>query len=253
MPAPERPPIKAEQEQDPVLELPERLRLKEQYLAQVKVLYQSGILENFLSTAEHPLPEMGVIGIDGKEYILPSYEDILKRLQNPEAKELMEKKADQGFTKLQIIPFALPLSVLIDRYKQVLLKINKESGLKATDGSKLELDENNPVYVWENLLQCDNPDGPKDRQMEYGVANYDGQTKEQRGGKYKSELLNDDPDNGWHIALIEDNPDLPADNKGRTIAGRKQIEANQTPKQYLKSLQKDPQYQGGPAKPLNQP
>ncbi|MEK7167813.1 MAG: hypothetical protein AAB791_02305 [Patescibacteria group bacterium] len=225
--------------------LAERLRLKEQYLSQIKVLYESGVLENFAVNPEQGryAPEMGVIGIDGKDYPLPSYEDILSRLQDPEKRALMEKKAEQGFTKLQLVPLALPLSVLIDRFKHTLLKIHKETGVKATDGSTLELDENNPLHVWEDILQCDNPETPQGKQMEYGVTNYEGETKEARGGRYKSELLQN-PDNAWRISLIEDCPDLPAEGKGKTVSGRKQFEANQSPEEYLKLLQTQEPCQG---------
>jgi len=224
--------------------LVERLNLKEQYLDQVKVLYQSGILENLAPTPDRPTPEMGIIGIDGQEYILPDYEDLLERLKDPETRELVKNKAEQGFVKLQITPFALPLSVLIDRYKTILLKIHKETGLKTTDGSTLELDENNPLFVWEDLVQSDNPSTSKDKQIEYGVSNYAGKTKEERGGKYKNELLKENPDNGWQISLIEDLPDLPKEGKGLTITNRKQLEANKTPTDYLKLLQTQEQYQG---------
>jgi len=236
-------------EQDPDQEaieaFAERLNLKEQYLAQIKVLYQSGLLENFVApTAEHLLPELGVIGIDGKEYILPSYEDLLERLKDSDKRARLEQKFKQGFTKLQLVPFALPLTVLIDRYRQTLLKIHHGSGLKATDGSTLELDENHPLHVWEDLLQCDNPDTSPDKQIEYGVTNYDGQTKAERGGHYKSELLRQDPANGWQFSLIEDRPDLPAQNQGRIVSGRKQFEAEQTPKDYLKLFLTQDQYRG---------
>ena len=224
--------------------LAERLDLKKQYLAQVKVLYQSGILENFAPTPERPTPEMGIVGIDGQEYILPDYEAILDRLKDPETRELIEKKVAQGFTKLQLTPFALPLSVLIDRYRQTLLRIHKETGIKATNGSTLELDENQPVYVWEKLTQSDNPNTSLDQQMEYGVTNYTGQTKEARGGKSKIELLQANPDHAWQLSLIEDLPDLPAQNQGQTIAGRKSLEANQSPEDYLKLLQTQESYQG---------
>jgi hypothetical protein len=225
--------------------LAERLNLKEQYLAQVKVLYQSGLLENFPVDPKQDryTPEMGIVGIDGQEYIMPSYEDVLERLKDPEKRKLLETKAEQGFTKLLLVPFAMPLSVLIQRYKDILLKINQETGIKATDGSKLELNESNPFFVCEDYIQCDNPDTPKDKQIEYHVTTYDAKTKEARGGSYKSELLKES-DNAWRILLIENNPDLPAQGKGQTIAGRKQLEANQSPKQYLKDLQTQLQYQG---------
>ncbi|HNP74750.1 MAG TPA: hypothetical protein PKL09_00085 [bacterium] len=229
--------------QESLESLAETLRLKEQYLAQVKVLYQSGILENFPATKEHPTPELGIVGIDGKEYPLPSYEDILDRLSNPETKELIEKKISQGFVKLQLTPFALPLSVLIQRYKDVLLKTNRESGIRATSGETLKLAEDNPLYVWDDLVQADNPQTPKNKQLEYHIQTYYGQTKEDRGGKYKSELLQD-PQNAWTISLIEDLPDLPGQNQGKTISNRKKIEADKSAQEYLKLLQTQKEYQG---------
>lgn len=243
MPSPEHQPrIENDPHQEAIEALAERLHLHEQYLAQIKVLYQSGILENFPVTQERSLPEMGITGINGEQYILPAYEDILDKLKDPEKRAIIEKKTEQGFTKLLLVPFAMPLSVLITRYKQFLLKTHQESGIKATDGSTLELNTQDPLYVWEDLTQCDNPGTPPDKQIEYQVTNYDGKTKEQRGGKYKDELL-EDPNNAWQILLLEDNPDLPAEGKGQTIENRKQLGANQSPKDYLKLLQTQEQYQ----------
>ncbi len=232
--------------QEAIEALAERLSLKEQYLAQVKVLYQSGILENFAvdPSQDRYAPEMGITGINGEQYIMPSYEDILIRLQNPEKRARLEKKIDQGFTQLQLVPFALPLSVLFNRLREVLLKVNKETGIKSTNGTKLELNTDAPLYVWDQLVQGDNPDS-KDKQIEYGVTNYDGKTKAERGGKFKNELLAN-PDNAWELSLIEANLDIPAEGKGKTIAGRKQLEANKSPKDYLKFFAADPsdqQYQ----------
>ena len=221
----------------------ERLKLKEQYLSQVKVLYQSGLLENFAPTSERPRPELGIVGIDGKEYPLPSYEAILKSLQDKEMREFLMKKAEQGLNKLLLVPFAMPLSVIIERYKQALLKTHKEKGLKSTDGEIFDLDTQKPVNVWKDLSQCDNPYTPKEDQIEYGVTNYEGETKEQREGKYKSELLSQST-NGWQLLLCEEDPDIPAKDQGRTIAGRKQPEAFESPKDYLKCLREDPQYGG---------
>ena len=129
------------QETDPAMELAERLRLHEQYLAQVKVLGQSGLLESFPATDDHPLPELGIIGVDGEQYYLPPYEDILERLKDPETRAIIEKKYEQGFTKMLLIPFALPLKEIIQKYKQILLEIDaRPNGLRATDGTRLELD-----------------------------------------------------------------------------------------------------------------
>jgi hypothetical protein len=231
-------------ETDPASELFERLKLKEQYLAQVKVLYASHLLENFPATSDHPKPELGLTDIMGERHYLPKLADLRARLNNPETRQFIEKKYEQGFAKLLLVPFGLPLNTLIERYKQTLLKVRKETGIKATDGSTLDLNEDDPLYVWDDLKQADNPQTPQGKQLEYQVKNYDGQTKPERGGQTKQELLQQDPDNAWQFLLIEDLPDLPAENRGQTVAGRKQLEANKNAKEYLKLLQQDRQYQG---------
>jgi len=231
-------------EQDPTLELVEKLKLEEQYYDQLKTLSELGVLENFRNLdKKDSILEMGIVGIDGKEYIIPSYEQILDTLKNnPEQREIMEKKAEQGFTRMFLIPFAMPISVLLERYKELLLKTHKESGLKSTDGTILELDQDNPIHIWEDLIQSDNPQTPEDKQMEYGVKSYDSKTKEERGGKYKSELL-ENPNNAWQVVFIEDMSDIPAEGQGQIKGGRKQFEANKSSKEYSKLLQQDPQYQ----------
>ncbi len=204
--------------------------LKQQYEQQKQTLTEVSILET-LSTGE-----MGIKGIDGKEYAFPSYQDITERMK--EKKEILETKINQGFKKLLIVPFAMPISVLIERYKQVLFETNKkQGGIKGTDGKKLDLNEKNPIDVWDDLTQCDNLHTPEDKQIEYSVQNYDGKTKEARGGKYKKELLQEDPTNAWQLLLLEDMPDLPAKGKGQTINNRKQIEAGKSPEEYLKLMQ----------------
>ncbi len=216
----------------------EQADIEKQYESQVKVLTASNLLETLSSG------ELGIKGVDGKEYPLPKFEEVLERLKNSEHKDLLDKKAEQGFTKLQLTPFALPLDAIIDKYKQVMLDIHQnQGGIKATDGTILELNEDDPIHIWDKLPQCDNPKTPKGKQMEYGVKTYDADTKKKRGGQYKSELLQD-PTNAWQISLIEDLPDLPAEGQGQTKGNRKQLEANKTPKQYLQDFQTKKQYQG---------
>jgi hypothetical protein len=112
----------------------ERLKLKEQYLAQVKSLYKSGLLENFLPTPDHPQVDLGLTDIIGKRHYLPHLKDLESGVNNhPELKE----KVEQGFTKLLIVPFGLPLEHIINRYKQVLLRTYKESGIISTNGDQL--------------------------------------------------------------------------------------------------------------------
>jgi hypothetical protein len=229
----------------PEILLAEKLKLREQYDSQVKMLKDSGILRNLGETKNPPTEEYGIIGVDDKEYPLPTYEEVFARLKDPEKRKLIEKKVEQGFVKLQIVPFATNISRIIECYKQVLLKIHKDFGIKTSDGTIQELKTEKPINVWSNLGGCDNPNTPAGKQMEYGVTNYAGLTKEARGGRFKSELLQN-PVNAWQISLVEDLPNLPAEGQGQTIAGRRQFEAYKSPEEYLAILNdhSKAQYQG---------
>jgi len=131
----------------------------------------------------------------------------------------------------------MPLDSLIDKYRQTILKHHKNHTLKATNGDVLKLDENQSVWVWDKYNNADTNNELIYYPKEFSKTNHQGHTKQA--------LLNSPSDNlaGWHVLLIEDLPDLPAETKGETINQRKQLEANQTPKQYLETLQTDPQYQ----------
>ena len=51
--------------------------------------------------------EIGIRGIDGKAYPLPTKEQIEQIIK--EDREIYETKIKQGFTKIQLTPFAIPL------------------------------------------------------------------------------------------------------------------------------------------------
>ena len=57
------------------------------------------------------------------------------------------------------------------------------------------------------------------------------------------EQLKSSPFPGWNVILLEDNPFLAKENKGKIIGGRKQIENNKTSIDYLKLLQTQKSYQ----------
>ncbi len=199
--------------------------LKKQYQEQVKALIATGVIELLPETGKY-----GVYDINKKECPIPTYDEILKRM---EAKaEMLDKKREQGFTELLLVPIGTPLSFLIDRTRDLIVKKHKEGKLLGTDGKKLELDENQPVYV-EDIYG----DADVKGDLVYYPQKFD---KQNHGGKTKQELVAET--GGWQIDLIENMPDLPAENKGKTIAGRKQFEAAQSPEEYLKKIQTDPQY-----------
>jgi len=207
-------------------ELGEKFALDEQYKAQIKILETAGILQEFSDGIK------GIIGIDGKEYPVPSLEKILSAII-PEKAELLAKKKEQGFTKLLITPFAMPLSELKERYKVLLLKKDSEGTLLATDGSKLALDRNEPVWAWDGYEQAD-----INGNLVYEPKKFDNDHE----GKTKQEIINQS--NPWKIKLIEDMPDLPAFGDGKMIGGRSQHEANFTPNHYLNTPNMNTVYEG---------
>jgi len=207
--------------------LAERLGLRRQWEDQVRALNELGILEILPDTQE-----IGIVGIDGKEYPIPKYQEILSQI-TPENLEMLETKSEQGFTQLLMVPLGMPLEILIDRYQRELLKKNQEGKLRSTDGTPLELDTNQPIYVWDQIRGAD-----VDGRMSYYPTQF---SQEGHNGQTKQELI--DQGEAWEVVLMEDLPDLPEEGKGETIGGRKQLEAAQSPNQYLETIQHDPSYQ----------
>lgn len=217
--------------------------LKEQYESQKGIMKNVGILEK-LSNGE-----MGIKGIDNKEYAYPSYQEIARRMR--ENKEMLKTKTEQGFNQLLIVPFGMKLDDLIEKYRQVILKHHQEGKLLATKEKEtdpdepLELNESQPVWVWDKYQNADT-DGELVYFPEEFSENHNGKTKEQILSQTKS---------GFNILLIEDLPNIPRgleeDDNGNITnygeveekGGRKQIAAGGKPKNYLKRFKTDPQYQ----------
>ncbi len=217
--------------------LEQELNLKEQYEEQFQTLKEVGILQEFKNG------NWGIVDILGNEQPIPSYEEIKKRM---EAKaEMLDKKREQGFTQLLLVPIGMKLSEIAEKAGKLIIKKHKEGKLLGTDGAKLEikLDENGkpqPVFVDEIYKDADiNGD------LVYGVKKFD---KDNHGGQTKSELLSGWLANrssesvGWQVMFIEDLPDLPEKGKGKDIEGRQQFDAGQSPEQYLAKIQTEEQY-----------
>jgi hypothetical protein len=202
--------------------------LKKQYQEQIDTLTETNLIE------ELPSGELGFMDINGEPRPIPTYKEILERLNAK--KELLEKKGKQGFTQLLLVPFGMKLSEMIGKARNLILKKYKQGNLKGTNGDDLELDEETPVWM-EEKYQGGNADISGD--LVYFPEKYD---KENHGGKTKKEILEET--DGWDIMFIEDLPDLSAEGKGKTVGGRKQLEANKRPDQYLKKMKEDEQYKG---------
>ena len=208
----------------------ESLNLREQYEAQVQSLIESNIIDS------------GAIeGIDSKEYPLPSYEAVVERIK--ENKEMLEAKIEQGFTRLLMVPIAMSLDKLTDKYKESVLKHHKAKKLFASKLNPsdpdlpLELNEKEPIWVWDKYRNAD---------ISGELVYYPQEFSKNHQGKTKQELITNTKDTstpGWQVLLIEDLPNIPREKKGKTIGTRPQLEANKTPNEYLKTIQTENAYQ----------
>ena len=222
--------------------------LKEQYEARLSALRTAGVIEDLPSGKE------GVIGIDGQEYPVPSFEEVVARC---EAKfEMLKQKAEQGFVRIILTPFAMPLDALREKYKQRILEHHRTGKLLATKQTPsdpdepLDLDENNPLGTWDGYNNAD-----VNGKLLYYPSALDAQN---HGAKTKAQVLSEQNPTGWDITLIEDMPNIPRAGKGETIGGRPQIDTAgmsitayiekgqllPSPIEYLKAIQQDPIYQG---------
>ena len=209
-----------------------------EYDRQTQTLNQLGLLDILPESGE-----IGLVGIDGREYPLPKKEAI--ELEIKKNREIYEKKIEQGFTEFLITPFGMSLNRLIDTLSKRILKHHKEGKLfaakeKPNDPDEpLKLDQDQPLFVWDKWRGAD-----KNGEIIYYPKSFDATDHQ---GKTKQELLDIQrekmsPFAGWSISLLESNLIIPRQGKGKTVGGRKQLEANKSPEEYLKLLQTDPQY-----------
>jgi len=230
------------------LPIERELKLKEQYQSQVELLAEHHLIQE-LSNGKR-----GIVGIDGKEYPLPSYQEIRAGLK--ESRELLEKKAEQGFAKLLLVPFGLAVSELKAAHQAELLRRHENDTLLSSDGTPLvKLDSSGSkqsladYYVFEE--NADTNQDPNQAVCYYGVrkfpekdqsGNYEQFNPQVHGGQTKQEILGEG--GAWQVFLVEDTGVLPAENEGETKGGRKQMETNQTPRDYLSLTQEEEPYQG---------
>lgn len=197
------------------------LRLPEQFADQQRFLDELKLLEEKEN-------QPGITGIDEKWHAMPTYGEsgssdtpsLLRHLyaENPDAqthRALLFRKSLQGFTELSITPFALPLSHFIETWGDGLKRYK--------DLLPGGLDTQQPVWTWRAY---------NTEPLVYDPQNFG----EHHGGRTKEQLLSaGNP--AWHIHLLERGiHDLPRPGKGSVIAGRPQVEAGKTPRDYLPAL-----------------
>ena len=218
--------------------------LQEQYESQVEIMQKFGMLETLESG------ELGIKGIDGKEYAIPTQMEIVEKMEA--SKELVERKQEQGFTRLLLVPFGMKIDDLAETYKQAILKHHQEGKLFATKKNPddslepLELDESQPLWKWDGYNNADATGELVYNPKEFS-ENHKGQTKQEILAKQ----------GGWQVLFIEDMPNIPRDNP-KTKGGRTQIDTSgssikkyikggentPSPAEYLNALSKESAYNG---------
>ncbi len=197
-----------------------------------------------------PMPEsesLGVIGLDGKEYPLPTLEQVAELFGYNS--ELVAKKGLQGFERLELIPLAMPLPLLIDRLKAAIIKhaaerkIYQTRHLPSDPLIPVRVNAEKQVWIWETLREKLDTNEVVYFPQEYS-SNHQGLTK--------LEVINNGricavP--GWSVGLVESFPIMPQPGEAKTIGSRNQLEIGFSPNEYLRTL-KGEAYQGETGKTL---
>ena len=153
--------------------------MQEQYEKQVELMQRLGVVKSLESG------EFGIEGIDGKEYPMPTPEQVNQRIE--ESKELVEKKNEQGFTKLLLVPFGMKLKDLMEAYKKSILAHGASAKLFSAkkDPSNqneqlvpLAIDKNQPLYNWDGYDDAD-INGKLIYQPKEFSKNHKGKTKQE--------------------------------------------------------------------------
>lgn len=185
------------------------LNLAAQYEGQKEILKKAGI------------PEV----VAGKS--CPTLEQVRDRLLA--TREVFERKIEQGFTKLLIVPFGLSVEDLRQKYGHAL-KVHAAAGkLFAEDDPHTPLDLDTATPVWKS-------DGYDNKTMVYFPTAYN---RDQHGGLTKQEAV--EKEGAWHIYLVEETP-IPREEKGKELGKRKQLEANLKPTEYLEKITTEEAY-----------
>ncbi|MFA6427984.1 MAG: hypothetical protein WCW02_00370 [Candidatus Buchananbacteria bacterium] len=202
--------------------------LEAQYEFQKNLLLNSGLLKT-LSTGE-----LGIKAIDKQEYPIPTLEQVEENIIDK--RELLEAKVNQGFVKLVLVPFGLPVSSLIDAYDKALMEHYQQGELLDAQNKLLNIYKrpDDEEFISDHT-------GYPEAEAKGDLVYFPKKFSANHQGKTKQELL---PTQAWQVLLLEDLPDLPDRDQGKTKAGRQQPEACQIFKEYLKKLQTDPQYKG---------
>ena len=195
------------QAEENVTDLRDPAELRSQYES------QRALLTAFDLLASHD-GAPGIWGIDGRFHPLPSFEIVQPLIAAP----WCQQKVEQGFARLLLVPFGLPLARLTEAWREGLLR---HADLLREHGG---LDRGMPLWVWNGYER-------------EALAYFPERFEQDHGGRTKWEILSSDSWAAWQVLLIEESsPEVPPLGEGRVVGGRRQLERGGTPRQYLEAL-----------------
>ena len=216
--------------------------LEVQHARIITALTRTGIL-----TALPQMDNLGVIGMDGKEYPVPTQEQVVELFA--QKSELVSSKIPQGFDRLELTPMAMPLSRLVDRLHEAIAKHAVEGTIYQTRSSAFDplvpvrVHKEKRVWIWETLRQAFDTNELVYFPQEYS-RNHRGQTKLD---VIHNRQICAFP--GWSVGLVESIPIMPGHGQGKSLGGRSQLEIGFSPNEYLETLRSQA-YQGETGKTL---
>ncbi len=212
------------------IKTPRKFPVEKEYTRCIETLAKAGVIA--------PLPKsgsIGAIGIDGKEYPVPTFGQVLGLFSGNS--ELVEKKFSQGFDRLELVPMAAPVLFLADLMKAAILRHLAEGKIFQTRRNPsdplvpVRVNKEKHVWIWETLKEVLDTDGLIYFPEEYSVS-HRGQTKSEVIANRRICAVP-----GWSVGLSESLPIMPGQGEGKVMAGRKQLEIGFSPNEYRSILQ----------------
>jgi hypothetical protein len=216
--------------------------VEKEYARCVTALNRTGIL-TLLPESE----SAGVIGIDGKEYPMPTREQVVELFAHN--RELVCRKVPQGFDRLELTPMAMAMPLLMERMKAAIIKHAAEGKIYQTRRSPADplipvrVNAEKHVWPWETLRQALDTDELVYFPREYS-SNHGGQTKLEAANNGRICAVP-----GWSVGLVESFPIMAQQGQGKISGGRRQLEIGASPNEYRQTLQMEA-YQGETGKTL---
>ncbi len=212
--------------------------IEKEYTFQINSLKKIGFLENekkrFSFLRKNKLSDLGFTAIDEKFYKIPSQESIVTYFSSiPDIK----RKTDQGFTRLLIVPFGMPLDTLTEKTQTFFEERRKAGRIFAPNGSKVTIPRAANVIYAEDYFDADRK-GSLVYYPQLSSGAFIGSTKAQVLSGASDQL----PFPGYHVLLIHENQVIPEAGKGVTLGGRLDLEAGMSAEDYLEILTTDSVY-----------